>query len=128
MTSRWISPLLTVAIACTPCSNTIRRVIRSPNFKSTAVVFNRSCGATTPFLTHMSINPGRSTETSRAHAVFRATAKDGVARTDTAGGPLLNVFWRGDDTLYIQFDQRATVLTQRRERSGVVVIYGHLGA
>lgn len=126
---RWCAALALVgAAACAPCSNTIRQVVRSPNDKWTAVVFNRTCGATTPFLTHVTVNPGRSTETSVSRAVFRATAKYGVARTDTAGGPLLNVAWHGDDSLYIEFDQRARVLTQRDRYLGITVGYRHFGS
>lgn len=117
---------LALCAACSPCSNTVRQIIRSPNAKWTAVVFNRTCGATTPFLTHVVINPGQSVETSVSRSVFRARAKYGVARTDTAGGPLLDVVWRGTDSLFIGFDPRATVLTQKDRSQSVAVIYGRL--
>ena len=48
---------LTVSFGCSPCDNEYILSQKSPDGRTNAVVFTRSCGATTPVVTELSLQP-----------------------------------------------------------------------
>src|SRR3954469_19547777 len=74
------------------CGNTLIEKIPSPGGRLQAIVFNRDCGATTDFVTHVSvISTGGGY--GDAGNIFIADANHNKAPRDARGGPLLTIRW-----------------------------------
>ncbi|MGH7027640.1 hypothetical protein [Brevundimonas sp.] len=123
----WKPPLFVliafIAAGCSNgCGNNILANVASPNGNLSAVVFERSCGATTGYSTQVSVLPSGSLPSSAGNA-FVADTDGRAAAFDASGAPWAEVVWVGDDRLTVRHDAEARVFTQNREVSGVQISY-----
>lgn len=110
-----------------PCGNEVISEEYSPNPEFRAVVFQRDCGATTGFSTHVSVlatNQRFVTEPSwlqstRPGNVFVADTDHGNAPSGPGGGPVVRLEWIGPRQLRITHDKRARV-SVRQSKIGIV--------
>jgi len=107
-----------VAAGCDPgCANRVLGDIPAPDARHHAVIFMRSCGATTDVSTQISVLPaGRSP--AGAGNVFVADTDHGRAPAGPGGGPTVAVRWLDGHTLEVRYDHRARVFTQRARSNG----------
>ncbi len=94
--------LLIIALAltqlgCRVCGETIRTEVKSPDERYVATVFERNCGATTPYVTH--VNLRESPEELRASS--SGTVVDGEIYT-VRGQPQLKLTWSSDSSISIE--------------------------
>ncbi len=105
-----------------PCENTVVREIPSPDGRRRAVVFERSCGATTAFTTQISVlSPGASPRD--AGDVFTADTDHGRAPPARWGGPDVRVRWLDARTLEVRHHPRARVFGKETRREDLRVRY-----
>ncbi len=84
------------------CGSTLLFEVPSPDAARRAVVYERNCGATTGFATHVSIlAPGDSAGAEAGNA-FVADTDHGQAPAGPGGGPAVAVRWLGPRELEIQ--------------------------
>lgn len=117
--ARYLSCVLIIAHSgCDLCGNDILATIPAPSGNRQAVVFLRSCGATTPFFTQVSVLP-RNKSPKSAGNVFSADANHGNAPQ----GPNVSVRWLSSTVLEIMYDPRARVWSHVTEIDGIRVQY-----
>ena len=90
------------------CENTVLQDIPSPDGRRHAVVFERSCGATTGFSTQVSVVPS-AREARGGGNVFSADTDHGKAPSGSGGGPVVTARWIDRRTLEIAYDSAARV-------------------
>jgi len=116
----WIwGPLVFVCCllgACALCGNDVAFEEVSPNGRLKAVVFDRSCGATTGFTTQISILPRNASLPNEGGNVFGA---EGVLR--------IQVSWVSDSQLQVGYPP-AKVLFKERRKGGVSIDYEEVGS
>ncbi|TQK11989.1 hypothetical protein FBX97_1941 [Herbaspirillum sp. SJZ107] len=97
---------------CDPCENETSQTVISPSGKLKAVVFNRSCGATTGFSTQVSVIPASE------------SLPDEGGNTLVLGGTVpLTVAWRSDASLNLSGLGAASVFNRSSSVAGVSVSY-----
>lgn len=117
MPSRFSSSLLALlalpvsGCLAIPCGNEIVRVEPSPGGRYDAVLFQRSCGATTGFTTQISVLPRGGRPTGSGNA-FVADDDHGRARPGAWNGPLAEMAWLGPDRLLIRYAARSRIFKQ----------------
>ncbi len=96
-----------------PCDNIPLATATSPSGHLKAVVFVRSCGATTTFATHVSVLDPDEELGEWAGNVFAADAPhpSTVAR-NPSGGPDVRIAWKGSDTLVITYAAGSRLIRQ----------------
>jgi hypothetical protein len=94
------------------CGNQVTQRAMSPSGKTAAVVFTRSCGATTRFSTQVSILPAG-----------RSLPNDGGNTFVTEGKIALALQWENDSTLRIR-GAGNTIFKQEKRVNGISVSYG----
>ena len=104
------------------CENTILSETGSPNGRLTAILYERSCGATTGNSTQVSVLRA-GTRPAAAGNTFVADANHGAAEGSVGGGPWVEVAWIDDDNLIVKYDARARVFTEQPDIAGVKVTY-----
>ena len=120
---RPIALILVVLCGCdAPCDNSVRFDLPSPDGERHVVIFDRSCGATTAFATHVSILP-RSQVISRGGNVFVVDSDHGQAPSIRGRGPYLDVSWRDPKTLGIAYDPKVRVFKSKAQYEGVTIEY-----
>ena len=109
------------------CGNEFLSRLDAPGGGKSAVMFERSCGATTGFSTQISImRPG---ETPReADNAFVADYDSGAAGTDdpSISWPSISwveMQWLGPDRLQVRYPPRSRILLRREAISGVRIVY-----
>jgi hypothetical protein len=103
------------------CTNHVIAEATSPRGEQRAVVFQRSCGATTGFSTQVSlVRIGVALPDSGGN-VFIADDDHGRAPAGPAGGPQVEVRWLASDTLEVRYDRRARVFKREPHAPGVEV-------
>jgi hypothetical protein len=107
---------------CDLCGNTPISEIPSPSRQVKAIVFDRDCGATTDFVTHVSIlaTGHRSDDVGNT---FIADADHGNAPRGKDGGPVVLVHWIDAQTLEIRYHPKTRIYKQERRENGVTVHY-----
>ena len=101
-------------VACAdPCENRVLSEVPGPKGNRTAIVFERSCGATTGFSTHVSVvnefgELGRS-----AGNVFAADSDHGAVKDMT-----VTVRWAAADQVVIRYPAQSRVFKKRPSRWG----------
>ena len=107
----FITMLAALSAACInitgDCGNEILKEIRSPTGKLKAVVFQRDCGATTGFSTHVSVLPSEQQLPHEGGNVFAADTDHGKAPSGPGGGPIVDVSWTNETELLVRYDKRA---------------------
>jgi hypothetical protein len=104
------------------CENTLVSSLRSPTGVSRAILFERSCGATTDFSTQISVI-GEGESVVGGGNVFVATTSDSASIVGEWGGPYAELEWIDDQILLISFDASAEVFLEEEEHDGVLVRY-----
>ena len=92
------------------CKNTVVKSIDAPDGRWRAVLFERSCGATTGFTTQISIL-AKGAPVKGSGNVFVADQGDPAYRT-AWGGPWADMAWTSARSLNVDFDGRAKVFVQ----------------
>lgn len=107
--SGWL-PVVCVAICivfslsgCRLCGNTPISEVISPGGMAKAVVFVRSCGATTDFSTHVSVLPAGQKLSNEGGNVFVADSDHGRAPTGPKGQLDVRLRWTAENHLTILF-------------------------
>jgi hypothetical protein len=104
------------------CGNQVIEEVYSPNLKHRAVAFERDCGATTGFSTHIAILPG-SAPLADGSSLFVADTDHGAAPAGPSGGPAVQMQWLGEGILEIGHHHAARVLHAERQGLGVALQY-----
>jgi len=108
------------------CENRTVAEYFSPDASMKVMVFERNCGATTPFSTQASILRGSSRLANIAGNTFIADRDHGRARATTWGGPTLNVLWLDAHRVVLFHDERARIFLAEERVSGVDVFYNRV--
>lgn len=111
-----------VLLACgdVGCQNTVVNDVHSPDDLHRAVVFARTCGATTDFSTNVSIVNGGAT-VEGAGNVFTADSDHGEAIAGPGGGPKVAASWIDARTVEVSYDARARVFRKIERTGGINV-------
>jgi hypothetical protein len=118
---RFIPGVLLVALSiwlvccADPCENRVISDVQAPSGNKGAIVFERSCGATTGFSTQVSVVNAFGTPKSAGN-VFRADSDHGVAKDMT-----VTVRWSGPDQLVIRYPSSARIFKKETRVNGVAV-------
>jgi hypothetical protein len=106
-------------VACADlCENRVLSELTAPSGNTRAVVFERSCGATTGFSTHVSVLTASNALPKSAGNIFVADSDHGAANDMT-----VTVRWAARDQLVIRYPARARVFTKETQANGVAVTY-----
>lgn len=104
------------------CGNSIIQDLPSPDGHRHAVVFERDCGATTPFSTQVSIVP--SVRDARGSGnVFTADTDHGKAPSGPGGGPAVGVRWIDRRTLEIRYHPAARTFGREVRHDDIDIRY-----
>jgi hypothetical protein len=120
----FIAPMLMVSPGCSPCDNEMVSEYLSPDGRMKAVVFIRSCGATTPIVTEMSIVP--------AHAGIPRGWANALTVSDDPEHPIersteaieVRLKWNSSDHLSVLFPRAANIGKRAMSVDGVAIEYG----
>jgi hypothetical protein len=110
-----------MATSCAdPCLNDVMETKASPDRSKTAILFQRSCGATTGFSAQVSIlYPGQKLE--ERGNIFIADDDHGAAIGEL---PIVELAWLEPDHLLIRHHSRARIFKSEGQLSGVRITYG----
>ena len=106
-------------LARNPCANEVLAEMPAPNHRTRAIVFQRSCGATTAFSTQVSLLSGSRPLPNDGGNVFIADTDHGRAPAGPGGGPTVQVRWVTPAELEVRHDARARVFTADSLVNGV---------
>ena len=109
--------------AAVGCENHSVAEYPSPDGSVKVAVFERSCGATTPFSTQASILSVSSAPPNLPGNTFSADTDHGRAPAASWGGPELGVRWLGPRRVVLEHDENARVVRAEEHVSGVDVSY-----
>lgn len=104
------------------CENSILSEVGSPNGRLSAILFERSCGATTGLSTQVSVLRSGVLPAASGNA-FVADANHVAADGNAGGGPWVQVVWIDDNNLIVKYDAQARVFTEQTDVAGVKVAY-----
>ena len=102
------------------CINTAVTSKDAPDGRHQAVLFERSCGATTGFSTQISVVGAGEQPTDKGN-VFIADDDHGSAQAANWGGPWAEMVWLSPDRFLVRHDAKARVFTQAARVSGVQI-------
>jgi hypothetical protein len=106
-------------VACAdPCENRVLSEWTAPSGNTRAIVFERSCGATTDFSTHVSVVHALGPSPKAGGNVFAADSDHAAAKDMT-----VSVRWVTQDQLIIRYPSRARVFKKEAQVNGVAVAY-----
>jgi hypothetical protein len=114
-----IAVLALVFVACIdPCENTVSKEVASPDGRKKAVVFERSCGATTGFSLNVSVQGNRKPISQSAGNVFIADSDHGAVKQMDR-----TVRWASSDRLVVVYPSGARLFKRESRKDGVTVAY-----
>ena len=93
------------------CGNDVLEEALSPSKQYKAVIFRRSCGATTGFSTHVSVLPQTSGIDNSSGNVLRTDTNHGGAPSSPNGGPLVHATWVSNNELQLVYHPLARAFT-----------------
>jgi hypothetical protein len=106
-------------VACAdPCGNRVLSEVPAPKGNMSAIVFERSCGATTGFSTHVSIVKDFGEHLKSAGNVFAADSDHGAVKE-----MIVTVRWVALDQVVIRYPAHARVFKREAQTNGVSVAY-----
>src|SRR6266542_2268090 len=103
-----VAGILALAPSCAPmCGVSLVRRVPSPDGRWEAVLFERDCGATTDFATHVSVLRTGAKLPNKQGNQFIADSDHGQA--PHVDGNVINVSsqWAGPDSLVVRYDRKA---------------------
>jgi hypothetical protein len=103
--------LLPLAACLDPCGSTILEEALSPGGRQRAVVFQRDCGATTDFGTHISVLD------------IKETLPRSGGNAFDAGNMKVTAHWESVDHLVVSYPNRALVFRKEAKVKGVRISY-----
>ena len=101
-----------------PCENRVLSEVRAPSGNKAAIVFERSCGATTGFSTHVSVVKEFGELRKSAGNVFAADSDHGAVKDMN-----VTVRWVAPNRVVIRYPAKARVFKKEAEANGVAVEY-----
>ena len=108
--------------SCAPaCGVSLVRRVPSPGERWEAVLYERSCGATTDFGTHLSVVRTGAKLPNKPGNVFIADSDHGRAPLVQGNVIAISIQWAGPDSLVVRYDRRARVFSQEPKVQGVSV-------
>jgi hypothetical protein len=105
-------------VACDPCENRVLSEFPAPIGNVSVIVFERSCGATTGFSTHVSILKEFGELRKLPGNVFVADSDHGAVKDMT-----VTVRWAAPDLVVIRYPAQARVFKKEVQANGVHVAY-----
>jgi hypothetical protein len=114
--------LMLVLLACDGCANEVISETASRN-GSIAVVFVRSCGATTGFGTHVSVLAAGAKLPADGGNIFIADSDHGQAKTGSQGELNVQARWAADKQLIIKYPKSARLFRSEERLGDVHVVY-----
>ena len=97
--------------------------VPSPDGRWEAVLFERDCGATTDFATHVSLLSAGAKLPNKAGNVFTADSDHGQAPLVAGNVISVSIKWAGRDSLEIRYDRRARVFSREPKVQGISIVY-----
>jgi len=107
------------------CGDEVTGRAISPDGKWLAAVLVRNCGATTDFVTHVTIVEAKDEPDDSGDVLV---AEAGGAPQAPKGGPEIRLRWLGPDRLLVGYDARAEVFLQVVRRRGLTIDYRSEGS
>lgn len=95
------------------CAVTVKREIPSQHLQRVVVVFEKDCGATTPFNTQVSIAPKDS----------QFSSDDFPPVLSIKGQHELAIRWLDDETVQIEIPKGVQIYRQEKQANGITVLY-----
>lgn len=92
-------------IGCDLCENETLSIVAAPNGRVNAVLFTRSCGATTGVGTHISVLPAGVTLPNQSGNTFVADSDHGRVPTGTKGELSVQIRWLSNSKLLIIYPE-----------------------
>ena len=105
------------------CGNSILAEYPSPSGKLNAVVFERSCGATTGFSTQVSILRSGEVLENEGGTLFAADTDRGRAPSGVGGGPEVRFRWLSASAAELQHNPHVRIFRAQKNAEGVEVVY-----
>ena len=105
------------------CENKIIRSIESPDSIRKVVVFERDCGATTDFSTHISIIKNGEHLENKSGNIFSADSDNGNAEIDENGLVYIKVLWLDSLKLLIEYDSKARIFSNKSDYKDISINY-----
>jgi hypothetical protein len=105
------------------CGDTVVEHVSSPYGRGAAIVFDRNCGATTAFTTHVAIVDHVDAQPRREDLVFVADADHGAAPSRPGGGPEVRVRWIDGVHLRVAHHPRARAFRREEAHGRVRITY-----
>lgn len=112
-----------LCVACSDCANRVIAEVTSPGRTARAVIFERSCGATTGLSMQVSLLRASTTLPRGKGNVFIADDDHGSVPVNAGGMIDVKVFWVSEREMLIRYPARARVFLRRTEHDGVRVTY-----
>lgn len=106
-----------------PCANSVLSQATSPDGRLKAVVFQRNCGATTGFSTHVSLVPLTSVLPNEAGNIFVTDTNHGAAPSGPGGGPKVFVKWVSSTQLQVACHSRARTFNMQKQFDSISISY-----
>lgn len=108
---RWVSGSM--------CGITFVHEVISPDGSQRLVAFERNCGATSPFITHVSLLSRSESLSNDSGNVFVADRDHGAAPSGPGGGPEVRMRWTSPNSAVIEHHRAARVHKSKRVLDGV---------
>jgi hypothetical protein len=105
------------------CVNTPLYEVNSPDERVKVAVFERNCGATTPFTTQVSVLPSSSSLPNGVGNALVLDTDHGRAPSGPGGGPEVRVRWEASDHVVIQHHVKARLGKVKTQVGGVQIDY-----
>lgn len=103
------------------CENTLDYKVVSPNNANIVFVFERNCGATNDFTTHISVRKNNKLLNNDHGNLFIATGSQSIL--SNIGTISTKVVWIDNKNLLIRYDKNAKVYKKVEEREGIKIQY-----
>lgn len=105
------------------CKNSIISEIVSPSKDLKAVIFVRDCGATTGFVTHLSIIKSDEKTLDGVGNTFIADTDHGRAPESAAGGPAIEISCTNQTHMVVTHHQSVRIFSSQNEIHGIHIKY-----
>lgn len=117
-----ITCMLLISACSDGCGNEELARVISPDGRHVAIIFERSCGATTGFSTQISVlKKGR--DVAGSGNTFVVDSDHGTVHRDGWEGPIAEATWLSSDHLLVSYAARSRIFKQVRQIEGVTVSY-----
>lgn len=105
------------------CGNSVVQEATSPGKQAKAIVFQRDCGATTGFTTHVSVIGTGGSLPNKGGNLLVVDTDNGVAPRGPHGGPTVSIEWQEEGLLVVRHHPAVRKHRQEYELEGVRVRY-----